>query len=126
MSLQKSFIRGNPSRVYKRRFARWLAAMGSDAEARRVKSVVFEAAWNVGVGMKLNRVFVGVSIISGKVRVYAIRLEGGPAEAEGDVVKRIEGLLGGRAKGEGLDREEWGVVWDTIAQVMSRAGDGRS
>lgn len=37
MCLQESFIRGNPSRFYKQRFTRWLAAMGSDAEARRVR-----------------------------------------------------------------------------------------
>ena len=74
----------------------------------------------------MDRVLVGVSIIRGKVRVYAIRQEGELVEAKLEVVKRIEQLLIGKDKGEGLDREEWGVVWDTVAQVMSRAGERRS
>lgn len=120
------FIRGgSPSRFYQERFTRWLAAMGSDLEARRIKSVVFAVAWNVG-RWKMDRVLVGVSIIRGKVRFYATRQEGELAEAKVEVVKRIERLLIGRDKGGGLDREEWGVVWDTVVQVMSRAGERRS
>jgi hypothetical protein len=119
----------------KRRFGRWLKALGSEEDVERVRRVVFRVEWPAvrrsgGMEWFKGRTEVEVQIFRGKGTVRAkvevvkalwvqkqkeapwLRLEDLEKMIEGSLVaKKAEGVVG-------LGRKEWMEVWRKVKEVM--------
>lgn len=106
----------------RRRFSRWLKIMGGDAEARRIKRMVFAVSWPSIYGRngwKKRRADVNVCVLRNKVRVeLSPSSSDKPMAALVDVEKLIEGFLRDGNEGQGLNRDEWVEIWDEIADFV--------
>lgn len=105
----------------RRRFSRWLKVMGGDAEAPRIKRMVFAVSWpstSGRNGWKKRRADVNVCILRNMMKVELVPLSDKPRAALVDVEELIEEFLQNGVEGQGLNRDEWVEIWDEIADFV--------
>lgn len=111
----------------RRRFERWLTAMGSDEEVRRVRRVVFGVEWTSVVGgdggWVRRKGEVKVQFDGGGHRVVvegSKRIAECAAEPLLQLEKFVAQMMFGRGvrREQGLGFEEWMKLWDKVQELM--------